>query len=71
MLPRFILKKLQEKHLLPGMLIITQVDTFLSFKITFVGHSNSPVKAVTTALSAPSDLKKKSKTLLSLTVQFC
>lgn len=43
------------------MLIITQLDTFLSFKITFLGHSNSPVKAVTAALSAPSDLKKKKK----------
>lgn len=43
------------------MLISVQLDTPLSGKIAFVGHSNSPVKAVTTALPPPSDRGKKLK----------
>lgn len=36
-----------------------QLDTLLSFKIASVGHSNSPVKAITIALPALSDRRKK------------
>lgn len=42
------------------MLIIMQLDTLLS-DIALTGHSNSPMKAVSTALPAPSNRVKKRK----------
>lgn len=44
------------------MLISVQLDTRLSSKIAFVGHSSSPVKAVTTALPSPDRAKNKKQT---------
>lgn len=41
------------------MLINVHLDTRLSIKIAFVGHSSSPVKAVTTALPSPDRAKNK------------
>lgn len=43
------------------MLTSVQLHTRLSSKIAFVGHSNSPVKAVTTALPSPDRAKNKQK----------
>lgn len=43
------------------MLISVQLHTRLSSKIAFVGHSSSPVKAVTTALPSPDRAKNKQK----------
>lgn len=52
------------------MLIIVQLDTCLSSKIAFVGHSSSPVKAVATALPSPdwakNEKKQKTKETVSL-----
>lgn len=42
------------------MLLIMQLDTLLS-DIALTGHSNSPMKAVSTALPAPSHRVKKKK----------